>query len=92
MRLHRLLPFHRLTLQSPLTPEQAARVLTEHVGKQAWLRRDRSDCQETPYRGNVTPKKFKILRNLGHRDGWQPVVRGKMKPSATGTTVRAKST
>ena len=88
MRLHRLLPFRRLTLQSSLTPEQAAETLAEHVGKRAWHRRDPNDCQQTAYRGSVTPTKFKILRNLGHRDGWQPVVRGKISPTPDGTSIR----
>lgn len=89
MRLHQLLPFRRLKFETSLSPNEAAELLAKHVGKRSWdVRSVRLEASERPYRGWVSPKKFKILRNLGYRDGWQPVVRGKLKPTGFGTRIR----
>lgn len=89
MRLHYLLPFRRLTFETSLSPEEAADLLARHVGKRSWnVRSAQLEASDCAYRGWVSPQKFKILRNLGHRDGWQPVVRGKLQPAPFGTKIR----
>lgn len=91
MRLCHLVPFCRLTLETSLSPEACANLLREQIARQSWTGRlQPSGASGPPFRGWVTPRKFKILRNPGRRDGWQPVVIGRMKPTANGTRIRIR--
>ena len=91
MRLCHLIPFCRLTVETSLSPEACASLLKKHIASRTWTGRlHTSDEAVPPFRGSVSPKKFKILRNLGRHDGWQPVVVGKIKATPTGSRIRIR--
>src|SRR5262245_40277311 len=78
----KVLPYWRIVLQSPLAPDEVARVLVDSVDpKPRW------DAQSRPFAGSVTPPEFRIYRTISYRNSFLPEIVGHIAPDGSGSRV-----
>ncbi len=90
----KLFPYARLTLQTPLSPEEVEARLTTMLTKPAFSFR----VPPEPFRGYMSRRQFKVMRVLGlgrvlrlpHRNSFQPVIIGVIEPAPSGTIIRLR--
>jgi len=78
----KLWPYRRFVLQSPLSPDEVARVLRDSVDP-----RPQWDNPGRPFVGSVTPPEFRIHRAIGYRNSFLPRVVGRIIPGDNGSHI-----
>ena len=81
-----LLPFDRLVIDSPLSPEEAVARLAANVEPARWLRFG-GGARE--FEGEVTGAGFRIARVIRYRNSFRPVIRGAVEPAPGGSRLVA---
>lgn len=83
-----LLPYHELTLQSPLSPEEVMRRLEIYVRPRRTFAERFKVYSEKPYEGELAQSEFRISRIIGYRNSFLPFSKGKVDPSGSGSQIR----
>ena len=78
----KLLPYRRVVLQSPLAPDEVARVLLDSVDPNP-----RWGASNRPFAGSVTPPEFRIHRTISYRNSFLPQIVGRIAPDGSGSRI-----
>jgi hypothetical protein len=84
--MYPLFPYRRVIIQTPLTAEDAARVLTKVVTPRAWYYLFWTRAT-TGFEGRVSRDGFNINRAIRYRNSFLPVLHGRFRPTTNGTAV-----
>ena len=83
------MPYYRFDIDSPLTPEEAARRIADRVAPapRAYfsLFRAKPPADAKPFLGKVGKDGFRIRRTIHHRNDFQPQVRGSIGEAREGS-------
>jgi hypothetical protein len=83
------IPFLKLTISSPLGLDVVQTRLAEQVEPHKLIRW-RSDANTKAYQGTVTSNSFKILRIIGYRNSFLPVIEGTFERKLSKTEITVK--
>jgi hypothetical protein len=85
------IPFQKLTVTSPLSPEE---VLSRLAGALEPMmktgRRWIFDPNAKPYEGEILGREFRIRRVIGYRNSFLPVITGTVEPAEQGSVISIK--
>jgi len=81
-----LLPFERLTLRTPLSPDEVYARLAAAVEPVRWYRSPFSRAHR-PYEGEITPNGFKIRRVINYRNSFLPAITGRIRVDEIGSAI-----
>lgn len=83
MQLVFRLPYQRLTLRSPLAPQQARAALLHQMADVPFFK----NAGGKAFRGRFDGERFRCSRVIAYRNVFLPVVHGQLVPEAQGTRV-----
>jgi len=86
--LNYFIPYHELTLQSPLSPAEVMRRLEIYVRPRRTFAERFTVYSEKPYEGELAQSEFRISRIIGYRNSFLPFSEGKVDPSGSGSQIR----
>jgi hypothetical protein len=78
-------PFERLTIETPLAPEEVHRRLVQVIEPKQMFRFFSRDHK--PYQGNLNRDRFEVSRIIHYRNSFLPVIKGEIRPGLGGTVV-----
>jgi hypothetical protein len=78
-------PFERLTIETPLTPEEARQRLAEVVEPKRLFRFFSRDHK--PYQGDLDGYHFEVTRIIHYRNSFLPVIKGEIRSGLGGSVI-----
>lgn len=81
-----LLPYHHLTINTPLTPAQVHQKLNEVIEPKKLLR-SRFSKDHKAYQGTLKDNKFEVSRIINYRNSFLPLISGKIEPDLGGSVI-----
>jgi hypothetical protein len=81
-----LIPFERLTIHSPLRPDEALKKLEENIQPKLpfiWKRKG-----QKPYLGKIEGFHFSLRRIIFYRNSFLPMIEGEIQPEMGGSSIR----
>jgi hypothetical protein len=78
-------PFERLTIETPLPPEEVHRRLAQVIEPKQMFRFFSRDHKA--YQGNLTDDRFEVSRIIHYRNSFLPVIKGDIRPGLGGSVV-----
>jgi hypothetical protein len=84
--MYPLIPYKRVIIQTPLTAENAARVLTKLVTPRPWYYLFWTRAT-TDFEGRISLDGFNINRSIRYRNSFLPILHGRFRPTTKGTAV-----
>lgn len=85
MPLRSLLPYRRIAIETPLSPDEVRKRIDSVVEPRRWLRSPWASG-ERAYEGVWKGDHFRISRIIHHRNSFLPVIRGEILPWYLGKT------
>ncbi len=79
------LPYRRLTLYSPLSPDEAAQALSGRVIRRRYHFWTFADAGQ--FEGEISVYKFNFNHRLWYQNSWRPIVYGTFEPLDNGTHI-----
>jgi hypothetical protein len=89
-----LMPYRTVTIETPLAMDEAlaslATLIQPKRGLWSTLRSGlgASNGRTEPFEGTIGRRRFKIMRVIGYRNSFLPVIVGSVEPTASGCRVR----
>jgi hypothetical protein len=78
-------PFERLTIETPLAPEEVRRRLAQVIEPKQMFRFFSRDHK--PYQGSLNDDRFEVSRIIHYRNSFLPVIKGDIRPGLGGSVV-----
>ena len=78
-------PFERLTIETPLTPEEVHQRLAEVIEPKRMFRFFSGNHK--PYQGKLNDDRFEVTRIIHYRNSFLPVIKGEIRPGLGGSVV-----
>ena|SRR5687768_7943521 len=78
-------PFERLTIETPLAPEEVRQRLAQIIEPKQMFRFFSRDHKA--YQGNLNNDRFEVSRIIHYRNSFLPVIKGEIRPGLGGTVV-----
>jgi hypothetical protein len=80
-----LAPFERLTIETPLRPEEARQRVAEVIEPRRMFRFFSGNHK--PYQGELNDYRFEVTRIIHYRNSFLPVIKGEIRPGLGGSVI-----